>query len=153
LTWISQGGVKAPHPFDKGLDWLKTFGGGLITTCGLSHIGGPESDSYGERGLHGNISNLPAELESVVQTDRVEGIMEMSMTGVVKETQALGTHLEWRRRISGVLGQAKLSLRDEIHNRGNTAAPHMLLYHCNFGWPLVDEGTEILWRGNWKPRD
>ena len=26
----------------------------------------------------------------------------------------------------------------------------MLLYHCNFGWPLVDEGTEILWNGSWK---
>src|SRR5690606_23971392 len=22
--------------------------------------------------------------------------------------------------------------------------------HCNFGWPLVDEGTDILWQGSWR---
>ena len=26
----------------------------------------------------------------------------------------------------------------------------MLLYHCNFGWPLVDEGTDIIWNGDWE---
>src|SRR5690606_14452726 len=31
--------------------------------------------------------------------------------------------------------------------------PHMLLYHCNFGWPLVDEGSEIIWSGKWTPRE
>jgi hypothetical protein len=25
----------------------------------------------------------------------------------------------------------------------------MILYHFNFGWPLVDEGTDILWQGAW----
>lgn len=29
----------------------------------------------------------------------------------------------------------------------------MLLYHCNFGWPLVDEGAEIIWEGSWKSRE
>src|SRR5680860_249237 len=58
LTWLSHGGIKAPEPFsNRGIGWLRTFGGGLLTTCGLSHTGGPESDSFGERGLHGNISN------------------------------------------------------------------------------------------------
>jgi hypothetical protein len=23
----------------------------------------------------------------------------------------------------------------------------MLLYHCNYGWPLVDKGTKIVWQG------
>jgi len=26
----------------------------------------------------------------------------------------------------------------------------MMLYHCNFGWPLADEGTEIVWVGDWE---
>lgn len=29
----------------------------------------------------------------------------------------------------------------------------MLLYHLNFGWPLADEGTEILWEGPWQSRE
>jgi hypothetical protein len=23
----------------------------------------------------------------------------------------------------------------------------MMLYHCNFGWPMADEGTQLLWKG------
>jgi hypothetical protein len=154
LTWLSHGGIKSPEPFsNKGTDWLRTFGGGLLTTCGLSHTGGPESDSFGERGLHGNISNISAEIESIVQPDPDTGKMEMSITGIVRETQVFGPVLEMRRTISGVLGQASLKIHDEIINRGNTASPHMLLYHFNFGWPLVDEGTEIVWRGEWESRD
>src|SRR5690349_24946096 len=44
LAWISHVGLTAPQPFSShGMDWIKTFGGGLLTTCGLSHVGGPES--------------------------------------------------------------------------------------------------------------
>src|SRR5690606_11971735 len=32
-------------------------------------------------------------------------------------------------------------------------APHMLLYHMNLGWPLVDEGVDICWRGPWESRE
>jgi len=154
LAWLSHGGVRAPQPFsNRGIDWLRTFGGGLLTTCGLSHTGGPEADSHGERGLHGNFSNIPAEIESVIQPDPINGRLEMSITGVVKEMQVFGPILEWRRTISGVLGQASIKIHDEIINRGNTQAPHMLLYHFNFGWPLVDEGSELVWRGECRSRD
>lgn len=151
LAWLSHAGVTAPVPFvNKGTDWLKTFGGGLLTTCGLSHVGGPEKDTYGERGLHGEISNTPAEIISVVQPDPVAGTMEMSITGKMKQTQVFGPRLELKRTISGTLGQATIRIRDEVINLGNAPAPHMLLYHFNFGWPLVDEGTDIIWQGAWQ---
>lgn len=151
LAWLSHAGVTAPQPFSNhGLDWLKTFGGGLLTTCGLSHVGGPEADATGERGLHGPISNLPAEVESIIQPDLLAGRMAMSLTGRMRQTQALGPNLELKRTISSMLGQAVIRLHDEVTNRGNLPAPHMLLYHCNFGWPLVDEGTELIWRGTWQ---
>ena len=153
LAWLSHGGFTAPQPnADRGIDWLKTFGGGLLTTCGLSHVGGPEKDEFGERGIHGNISNLPAEIVSIIQPDPVLGKMEMSITGIIKETKVFGPSLELRRTISGKLGEARIKIHDEIINRGNTPAPIMLLYHFNFGFPLVDQGTKILWNGSWKPR-
>lgn len=151
LAWISHTGVTYPQPFSNhGGEWLHTFGGGLLTTCGLNHVGGPESDEYGERGQHGPVSNLPAEIVSVVQPDPARGLLEMSITGVVRQVQVLGTCLELRRTISGRLGEARIRIHDEVYNRGNTPQPHMLLYHCNFGWPLVDEGTRILWEGSWQ---
>jgi hypothetical protein len=154
LAWLSHSGITSPERFsDRGADWLRTFGGGLLTTCGLTHVGGPEADAYGERGLHGQISNTPAEIESIIQPDPMSGKMDMSIIGRVKQTQVFGPNLELRRTISGTIGQAAIRIRDEVINRGNTAAPHMLLYHLNFGWPLVDEGSDIIWDGSWQSRD
>jgi hypothetical protein len=154
LAWLSHAGITSAQPLsDKGIDWLRTFGGGLLVTCGLSHVGGPESDEFGERGIHGQISNLPAEIESVIQPDPLSGKMDMSITGIIRQSQALGDRLELRRTISATLGKSVIRIHDEVINRGNTDAAHMLLYHCNFGWPLVDEGTKIVWNGTWKARD
>jgi hypothetical protein len=153
LAWLSHTGNTAPQPFsNKEIDWLRTFGGGLLTTCGLSHVGGPEKDAFGERGLHGLISNMPAQIESIIQPDPREGKLEMSITGIIKETQIFGPSLELKRTIKSTLGQAVIRIEDEVTNRGNSPAPHMLLYHCNLGWPLVDEGTEIVWKGRWTSR-
>ncbi len=154
LAWLSHAGITASQPFsNQGVDWLKTFGGGLLTTCGLSHTGGPETDEYGQRGLHGEISNLPAEIESIIQPDPASGKLEMSITGIVKQSMALGPNLELRRTISGKLGSPVIYINDVVSNRGNQPAPLMLLYHCNFGWPLADEGTDILWNGEWQSRE
>jgi len=151
LAWLSHVGVTSPEPFSNhGMDWIRTFGGGLLTTCGLSHVGGPETDEHGERGLHGGVSNLPAEIESIIQPDPARGVMEMSITGRIKQTKVFGPSFELKRTIFATLGKASLRIHDEVVNVGNTPAPLMLLYHFNFGWPLVDEGTEILWRGSWQ---
>ena len=151
LTWLSHSGITPPQPFSHhGMDWLRTFGGGLLTTCGLSHVGGPETDAFGERGIHGLISNTPAEIESIVQPDPFSGRMKMSITGIMKETKIFGPSLELRRTISATLGQPTIRIHDEVVNLANTPAPHMILYHFNFGWPLVDEGTDILWQGAWR---
>ena len=154
LAWLSHSGITPSQPFtDHGLQWLRTFGGGLLVTCGLSHVGGPEKDIYGQRGLHGGISNIPAEIESIIQPDPVAGKLDFSITGLMRETTVFGPSLELRRTISGTLGQATIHIHDEVTNRANTPAPHMLLYHLNFGWPLVDEGTNLLWDGSWQARE
>jgi galactose mutarotase-like enzyme len=148
LGWISRTGTTAPQPaFHKGLDWLRGFGGGLLTTCGLAHVGGPDKDDTGERGLHGDFSNTPAELISVVQPDPERGQLDMSISGIIRHVPIFGPALELRRTISCRIGESAIRIQDEVTNRGNTPAPHMILYHCNFGWPLVDEGTDILWKG------
>jgi hypothetical protein len=153
LAWISHPGITIPNQHaNTGMEWLRSFGGGLLTTCGLSHVGGPESDAFGDRGLHGRISNLPAELVSILQPDILKGKMDMSITGIARETSVFGPSLEIKRTISATLGQARISILDEVRNAGNQPAPHMILYHCNFGWPLVDEGSELLWSGDWKSR-
>ena len=148
LAWLSHAGVTAPRPdANRGLEWLYSFGGGLLTTCGLTHVGGPEGEGFDERGLHGRVSNISAEVESIVQPNLKAVKPEMSITAVVKESRVFGPTLELKRTISSTLGEPAIRIHDVVTNVGNTPTPHMILYHCNFGWPLVDEGTQIVWKG------
>lgn len=154
LSWISQVGITPPAPFsDQGIDWLRTFTGGLLTTCGLSHVGGPEEDEHGKRGLHGRISNAPAEIVSIKQPDPLVGDMDMHISGIIRESNVFGPNLLLKRTISGTLGSPYLKIHDEVVNQSNTSVPHMLLYHINFGYPLIDEGSLIVWNGTWQARD
>ncbi|MCF7973978.1 MAG: aldose 1-epimerase family protein [Phycisphaerae bacterium] len=148
LAWLSRGGLTGPRPdANHGLEWLWSFGGGLVTTCGLTHTGGPETDEFGERGLHGRISNMPAEIESIIQPDPKNGSLDMSISATVRQSRVFGPHLELKRTLSSTLGRSSIRIHDVVTNQGNTPQAHMLLYHCNFGWPLVDEGVEIVYRG------
>ncbi len=148
LTFLSHGGITAPRPdSDHDLEWLWAFPCGLVTTCGLRHAGGPEKDEAETRGLHGKISNIPAMLESVIQPDHAADKLDMSITALMKESRLFGPNLELRRTITSRIGESWIKIADVVTNRGNSPAPHMMLYHCNFGWPLLDKGSQFCWKG------
>ena len=152
LSWLSHKGLGAPRPdIIQGAEWLVNFSGGLLTTCGLSHVGGPDENERGVFGVHDRYSNLPAELESVVQPCIRQDEFGMSISGVVRQSGVFGPNLELKRTISCRLGEPVINIRDTVTNVGNTETPLMLLYHCNFGWPLVDEGTRIVYEGSCEP--
>ncbi len=61
LCWRSATQSAHPAYFEpEGLQWLRSFFGGLLTTCGLTYAGHPTTDEGEELGLHGRISNVPA---------------------------------------------------------------------------------------------
>ncbi len=154
LAWLSHSAVTPGNPaVNRDSLWLDNFSGGLLVTCGLTHVGDPEKDQYGERGLHDRISHLPARIESVIQPDLRNDNYDMSITGTMLQSTVFGPNLELKRTISGRLGVSEIKIHDEVTNLGNQTAPHMLLYHMNFGWPLIDEGTKLIWNGKVYPRD
>lgn len=153
LAFLSLRGVTPPNYYaqeDGG--WLKSFGGGLLHTCGVDHVGPPETFEGVQTGLHGGIGVLPAELISVVQPDVPAGNYGMSITGRVIQSTFLGRHFELQRTIRAELGVPAITIEDRVTNLGNIPQPHQLLYHFNFGYPLVDAGTEIVWDGAWRSR-
>lgn len=61
LAWISKSGLVHPgYCNDRDASWLRSFGGGMLTTCGLRNVGPPVDDNGEHFGLHGRISSLPA---------------------------------------------------------------------------------------------
>lgn len=145
LTFLSHKGVTPPNAdaLQKGLDWLKGFPVGLLTSCGPFNIGSPCNDQGEELGLHGPHSNTAAYIESVIQPDHLSDQPEMSITACLRYGAFYGPCVELRRRISSILGDNAIYIADEFHNAGNTEVPHQWLLHINFGYPLVDQGAEF----------
>jgi hypothetical protein len=144
LTFLSHRGVTPPtRALDRGLDWLKGFPVGLLTSCGPFNTGGPATDAGEQVGLHGPHSNSAATLESVIQPDPRAGRMEMSVTASFRHGSFYGPCVELRRTIRSTLGENAIAVTDEFFNAGNETVPHAWLLHVNFGYPLVDAGAEF----------
>ncbi len=138
LTWIAPG---SPFPPDEGASWLTQFNGGLLTTCGLQHVGPPETDEQtGEyRDLHGRFTRLRAfNARTTFDTDSAEAYGELS------ESRLFGAQLHNKRCYRLKLDEASITVSDQITNQGDMPTPLMLLYHVNVGYPLVREGAELI---------
>ncbi|MCU6707871.1 aldose 1-epimerase family protein [Paenibacillus sp. J5C_2022] len=154
VSWSSGNGE--PHPAyynPSGAEWLRTASGGLLMTCGLTQAGAPGSDEWGNYGLHGRIHHTPArQISSTAEWLGDE--YEMRISGVIEETSIFGERLRLTRSIASRLGDNRIIISDKVENAGFRPAPHMMLYHFNFGFPLLAEDTMIeLPEGRTVPRD
>jgi len=144
LSFLTHKGVTAPtRGLDRGMDWLRSFPGGLLTSCGPFNIGGPGEDAGEELGLHGPHSNSAASMESVIQPDPRAGNPRMSITGTIRYGSFYNPCVELRRTIASTLGSNTIEISDEFQNLGNLQVPHAWLLHINFGYPLLDAGAEL----------
>ena len=154
LAWTSGVGFAGPWFYEwRDLGFVRNWGGGLLTTCGLDHALFMAEDTAAqyhyppkqteEFGLHGRVSNRPARL--IGYGERWEGDdCVLWAEGEVLQASVFGEHLLLRRRVEARLGESRLTVRDEVENVGWDTTPHMLLYHVNVGFPVVDEGSELL---------
>ena len=144
LAWISPTGPISPAFYDpRGIGWLRTFHGGLLTTCGLTQTGVPNVDLDEDLGLHGRISHTPA--RQVSCQGRWEGDeYTFWVEGQMREVSVFGYDLRLTRRITAMLGQPKLTIEDRVENMGYEPAPHMILYHCNMGFPLLSPASRLV---------
>ena len=154
LAWTSAVGVEGPWYYEpEGLGFFRGFGGGLLTTCGIEHALFMAEDSAAQYhyppkptetlGLHGRVSNRPARLAGY--GERWDGdACTLWAEGETLQATLFGEQLLLRRRIEAVVGESRLRVRDLVENVGHDLTPHMLLYHVNAGFPIVDEGSELL---------
>jgi len=146
LGWISPiGAVHPSYAQATGTEFLKTFPGGFLATCGLASIGAPCTDGEDELSIHGRYPTLPGSNVRLTQ-QWVGNAFEMCVEGEVREVELYGTNLVLRRKISATLGENRFVIEDEVQNAGPRRTPHQILYHFNLGYPLMDVGTETLVR-------
>ena len=130
-----------------GLGWLEGFNEWMVR-CGLESAGHPGVDRFinnvGEEAtmeltLHGKIANIPAsEVEVVIDPEPPH---RLRVRGRVEERMFYGPKLVLEAEISTVPGSNEFQLADLIVNDGEDEQEFQIIYHANFGPPLLDEGS------------
>ncbi len=147
LCFRSNTGDVGPAFYEpQGNGWLRGFYGGLVLTCGMTFTGHPETDPLEENvelGLHGRLSFLPAK-NVVANAGWEDESYVVRVGGKMREAVTFGTNLELTREISTVLGEKSIRIHDRIENLSVNPSPLMFVYHCNPGFPVLDQGTRYL---------
>lgn len=126
----------------SGIGWLDGFDE-LLVRCGLESTGAPDFNPNGtvRHALHGKIANRPAhKVEVTIDGDSGQ----ITVTGVVDEARLFGNKLRLTTVVTTRVGQPGLTVTDTISNLSAEPGELMLLYHTNFGLPLVDPGSKVV---------
>lgn len=143
LAWRSPRGLThSAHYEPDGAGWINTFGGGLLSTCGLRATGAPSVAGGIAHPLHGRIGHVSAEgvRWGVVDDD---GRTSLEITGRVTEAALGQPTLVLRRRIVAATTLPRLTIEDTVVNESWEPALHMFRHHLNLGAPLVVPGTAV----------
>lgn len=144
LAWISRNREVAPQFYDsEDFEWLRSWGGGLMTGCGLTNVGGPDTANGERHGLHGRLSHTPAEAVNTSADWSPEGVYTLQVSGRMRQSKVFGENIALSRQITTAYGEPSVTVCDTIENQGFATTPFMLLYHINLGWPLVDPETRL----------
>lgn len=132
-----------------GLGWLEGFNEWLAR-CGLEWAGHPGPDQFinnvGEQAemnltLHGKVENIPAsEVEVIVER---EPRPRIRVRGRVDERAFYGPKLELWTELSIEPGSSTFRIEDTLTNRSAFESEFQILYHVNYGPPLLGAGARF----------
>ncbi|NLL36336.1 MAG: DUF4432 family protein [Fretibacterium sp.] len=142
MSYLTKNGYDTPGrflPIRGNFDYV--FPGGMLYTCGLLSVGPECVDEEGDGQFHPQHGRYHGQSASGC-FGRLEGD-SLVVGGTVRET-AQGHHaLRMTRRISAPIWGSELLIEDRLENLTPHDEDYMLLYHCNFGYPLLDENTVL----------
>lgn len=143
LSFRSKNGLRSSVGFVpmKG-EFAEQWPGGMLYTCGLDNVGG-----HCEQGAiyptHGRISSVPAR-HFGVKAGWEGDDYRLEAHGEMVQSRLYGMQMSLERMISTGMHDKHISICDRIFNLDAEDTPYLLLYHMNFGFPLLNEGCRVL---------
>lgn len=128
VSFVSKNGFTA-----RELPFAKRFEGGMLYTCGLDSAGGREGFE-----THGSLHNTPAKLIRAECNEE-----EIVVEAETRVSSLFGENLVLKRTVSSKVGSESVAICDVLENRGYQEESYCLLYHCNVGYPMLDEGVTV----------
>ncbi|MFN2168634.1 MAG: aldose 1-epimerase family protein [Anaerolineae bacterium] len=144
LAWRSAAGTPHPAHYGPGIErFRRFFHGGLMAGCGLENVGSPGEDEGEALPADVRLSATPASHVSYGGEWRGDEHI-LWVEGQMRQAVLFGSNLLLKRRVWAELGGDTLHIEDAIENQGQHEAPYQILYHCNFGYPLLSPDAGLL---------
>jgi hypothetical protein len=133
-----------------GLGWLEGFNE-FMARCGLEWAGHPGEDRFinnlGEQAemnltLHGKVANIPASEVALIVEDAPRP--RIRVRGRVDERAFYGPKLELWTEVSTEPDGSTFRIEDTLTNRGAFDQEFQILYHTNYGPPLLAAGSRAV---------
>lgn len=142
LCFQSKNGLTSPLAFNvMEEEFTQQWPGGAMVTCGLDnagdHVGGDEIFP-----VHGRTANVPAKHFGTDAHWEGDNYV-LTAQGEIHQSKLFGRHLSLRRTIRTGLFDKSLRIHDVITNFEATSEPYLILYHINFGFPLLQEDSKV----------
>ena len=125
----------------NGLGWLDGFNE-MMVRCGFEWTGHPVTADGQIYTLHGKAGNTPASLVEVEVADSAP--YEIRVRGLVKESTFKKADLQTMTELRYIPGSNSFSLHDVLTNHADYPHDYQIIYHSNFGTPILEEGARFL---------
>ena len=123
-----------------GLGWLDGFNE-LVVRCGYEWTGHPGIDNGVLLTLHGRAENTPAADVFLTIDKKVPHAIHLS--GVIREQMFKKVNFHTRAELVTEPGSLSFTLHDVLTNAGSYPQEYQVLYHSNFGPPLLEKGAKF----------
>lgn len=140
ISYTAKNGYDSPARFKTYHgEFDRYFPGGMLFTCGLLSAGPENTDIDGTfHPLHGRFHGLSAGgLCGYVNGENI------IVGGEIRETKQGGYNFRVKRRYTIPAFGSEVTLEDEITNLTESPQEYMMLYHMNFGWPILSESAHL----------
>jgi Domain of unknown function (DUF4432) len=120
--------------------WLEGFNE-LVARCGYEWVGHPGLDQGVMLSLHGRAANIPA--SKVLLSIDEHPPYTIRLRGELKEQAFKQVNFLIETELTTEAGAQSFTLHDTLTNKGDYAKEYQVLYHSNFGPPLLEPGARF----------
>ncbi|MDU5782271.1 MAG: aldose 1-epimerase family protein [Pantoea sp.] len=125
----------------NGLGWLEGFNE-MMVRCGYEWTGHPVTKDGRIYTLHGKAGNTPASRVEVTVDEKAPH--EIRVRGLLKENTFKKANLETWTELRYVPGAKSFTLHDVLTNRGDYPHDYQIIYHSNFGTPILEKDARFI---------
>ena len=141
LTFRTKNGLVSGERFSTVPgEFGRTMNGGMMFTAGFLNVGGDVTEDGLYHPTHGRADGAAASEVYAVTNDEDQSI---EIGGKLRETRLFAENLHLTRRIRTGASKPEIVIDDTLENRSTQAAEIAILYHCNLGYPFLDEGVRV----------